>query len=108
MANAIAIVGDSGSGKSTSLGESVELGIKGLDPSKTFIINVKGKQLPMRGWKSKYKTIDITKPPTLGNYLATTDTALIIKTLQFIGANRPDIENVVLDDEVLSSLNSVN
>lgn len=100
MANGIAVVGDSGSGKSTSIGQAPELGIEGLNPSETFIINVKGKPLPFRGWKSNYKTIDITKPPTAenGNYLCTTDTPLIIKTLQFINANRPDIKNVILDD----------
>jgi hypothetical protein len=98
MANAIAVVGDSGSGKSTSIGQIEELGIKGLDPKETFIVNVKGKSLPMRGWKAKYVPIDTSKPPTEGNYLSTTDSGLIIKTLQFINANRPDIKNVVLDD----------
>ncbi len=98
MANAIAIVGDSGSGKTTSLSQVTELGIKGLDAKETFIINVKGKPLPIRGWRSKYIPIDITKPPLEGNYLATTDTILIIKTLQFISDNRPDIKNVILDD----------
>ena len=98
MANGIAVVGDSGSGKSTSVGKHEELGIKGLNPEHTFIINVKGKPLPMRGWKSKYVAIDVTKPPTEGNYLASTDAGLIIKILQYINANRPDITNVVLDD----------
>lgn len=98
MANAITVVGDSGSGKSSSIGQIPELGIKGLTPSETFIINVKGKPLPLKGWKTKYIPIDISSPPTEGNYLATTDSALIIKTLQFISANRPDIKNVVLDD----------
>lgn len=98
MANGIAVVGDSGSGKSTSMGQSEELGILGLDPKETFIINVKGKPLPMRGWRSLYTSIDVTRPPTEGNYLATTNTELIIKTLNFINANRPDIRNIVLDD----------
>lgn len=98
MANAIAIVGDSGSGKSTSIGQIPELSIKGLDPKETFIINVKGKPLPIKGWKTKYVPIDTSKPPVEGNYLSTTDSALIIKTLQFINVNRPDIKNVVLDD----------
>ncbi len=98
MANAIAVVGDSGSGKTTSIGQIEELGIEGLNPKETFIINVKGKPLPMRGWRTKYKDIDISGPPTEGNYLSTTDTALIIKTLQYISANRPDIKSVVLDD----------
>lgn len=38
--SAIAIVGKSGEGKSTSLGSVPELGIKGLDPKNTAIINV--------------------------------------------------------------------
>lgn len=98
MANAIAVVGDSGSGKSTSLSNVPELNIKGLDPKETFIINVKGKPLPMKGWATLYKEIDVTKPPVEGNYLATTQPELIIKTLQYISANRPDIKSVVLDD----------
>lgn len=98
MANGIAVVGDSGSGKSTSISQIEELNIIGLKPEETFIINVKGKPLPMRGWKQKYKAIDLSKPPIVGNYLATTDSALIIKTLQFINVNRPDIKHVVLDD----------
>lgn len=98
MANAIAVVGDSGSGKSTSIGQIPELGIIGLDPKETFLINVMGKPLPMRGWRSKYVEIDLSKPPTEGNYLATTDSALIVKTLKYINENRRDIKNVVLDD----------
>lgn len=98
MANAIAIVGESGSGKSTSLSNIPELNITGLNPKETFIINVKGKPLPIKGWKSLYKEIDITKPPTEGNYLATTESSLIVKTLQYINQNRTDIKNVVLED----------
>jgi hypothetical protein len=98
MANGIAIVGDSGSGKSTSIGNIPELKIKGLNPKETFIINVKGKPLPVKGWKKLYAPIDVSGPPKVGNYLSTTNTALIIKTLQYITANRPDIKNVVLDD----------
>lgn len=98
MANSIAIVGDSGSGKTTSIGQIEELGIEGLNPEETFIFNVKGKPLPMRGWRNKYKSIDVTKPPIEGNYLSSTDSSLIIKTMKYIDANRPDIKNVVLDD----------
>ena len=98
MANAIAVVGESGSGKSTSLNKKKKISITGLNPSQTFIINVKGKPLPIKGWKKLYKEIDITKPPTEGNYLATTDSSLIVKTLQFINQNRTDIKNVVLED----------
>jgi ABC-type phosphate/phosphonate transport system ATPase subunit len=46
MSNLIAIVGSSGSGKSTS--------IRTLDPKETFIINIASKPLPFKGWRSKY------------------------------------------------------
>lgn len=98
MANSICVIGDSGSGKTTSIGQIPELGMVGLNPEETFLINVKGKPLPIRGWKAKYVSIDIAKPPIKGNYLETVDPALIIKTMRFISANRPEIKNVVLDD----------
>ena len=46
--SAIAIVGPSGEGKSTSYGQVPELGIKGLNPKETVVINVAGKDLPFR------------------------------------------------------------
>ena len=39
----IAVVGKSGTGKSTSYGQFPELGIKGLNPKETVVINVRGK-----------------------------------------------------------------
>lgn len=98
MANAVAIVGDTGTGKSSSMLKDEALGIKGLDPKETFIINVKGKPLPFRGWKSQFTPVPVGGPPITGNYLATSDSSLIIKTMQFINTNREDIKNVVLDD----------
>ena len=98
MANTIAVAGDTGTGKTSSIMPFEEAGIKGLNPSETFIINVKDKPLPMRGWKNKYIPIKAGVPPTEGNYFAATDAQAIIKVLNFIGANRPDIKNVVLDD----------
>lgn len=98
MANGVAVVGDTGTGKSSSMVQDVELGITGLNPAETFIINVKGKPLPFRGWKSKFTSTPQNGPPVSGNYLATSNSALIIKTMQFISANRQDIKHVVLDD----------
>ena len=46
MANLIAIVGSSGTGKSSS--------IRNLDSTQTFIVNVASKPLPFKGWRSKY------------------------------------------------------
>jgi len=99
MANSIAIVGDSGTGKSSSMGQLPELNIEGLNPEETFIINVKGKPLPFRGWKAKYNECDVSNgPPVTGNYVSTTDSTLIIRVLTYISQNRPDIKNVILDD----------
>ena len=46
MADIIAIAGDTGSGKSTS--------IKNLNPQETFIVSILGKPLPFPGYKKKY------------------------------------------------------
>ena len=94
MAVGIIVAGDSGSGKSTSIGKIDALGIIGLDPKETAIINVKNKPLPFRGWKSFYGG----KISEDGNYFASANSEEIIRVLNYISANRPDIKNVVLDD----------
>jgi hypothetical protein len=91
---AIAVVGKSGTGKSTSISNTPELGITGLDPKKTVIINVAGKDLPIRGWKKLY-TGKINEG---GNYLETSDSNKISEAISFISSKRPDIENIVIDD----------
>ena len=48
-AETIAIVGESGTGKSTSL--------RNLNPEETFLISTTGKQLPFKGYRKKYKEI---------------------------------------------------
>lgn len=97
MANGIVICGDSGSGKSSSIAPDEELDIIGLDPKETFIINIKGKPLPFKGWKKLY--IPITKDNLdKGNYLVSTDTDTIIKTLKYVSSKRPEIKNIVIDD----------
>lgn len=92
--SSIAIVGKSGTGKSSSINEIPQLGIKGLTPNETVIINVAGKDLPFRGWKNLYKG-DIQQG---GNYIETSDSALITKVINFISSNRPDIKNIIIDD----------
>jgi ABC-type phosphate transport system ATPase subunit len=49
----IAIVGPSGTGKSTS--------IRSLNPKETFIINVARKELPFRGAEKLYNTAKLLK-----------------------------------------------
>lgn len=94
MANTICVIGPSGSGKSTSLGEVKDLGLIGLDPKETAIINVMDKPLPFRGSRTSYGT----KISEGGNYAATSDAEVIIQILKHINDNRPDIKNVIVDD----------
>jgi len=90
----IAVVGNSGEGKSTSYGQIPELGIKGLDPKETFVINVGGKDLPFRGWKTLYKGTN----PEDGNYFAASEADKIAKAIGYISESRKEIKNIVIDD----------
>lgn len=90
----IAIVGKSGTGKSTSYGNFPELDIKGLDSKETVIINVASKDLPFKGWKKLYKD----KINEDGNYLETSNADIIQKAINYISINRQDIKNIVIDD----------
>ncbi len=92
--SSIAIVGESGTGKSTSYGNFPELGIKGLDNKETVIINVANKDLPFRGWKKLYTG----KLSEKGNYLESSDAAIIAQGVKYISEHRPDIKNIVIDD----------
>lgn len=94
MASLIGVVGGSGTGKSTALGNHPTLGIKGLKPSETAIINVMSKPLPFKGWKQNYSG-DVRSG---GNYFAGTNSIDIINAIKFIDTSRPDIKNIVIDD----------
>lgn len=93
MAKAICVAGDSGTGKSTSIGKVSESMI-GLDPKETLIINVMDKPLPFKGSKKLYGGL-ISEG---GNYLATTDSEVIVDVLNYVDTDRPDIINVIVDD----------
>lgn len=104
MSNAVAVVTKSGFGKSTSYGIIPELEIEGLNPEETFLINVKGKPLPFRGWRKFYRPwgnnvvgtprADGFKP----NYLESTDYGVINQNLDFINNNMHSVKTVVIDD----------
>lgn len=98
MATTIAVVAESGFGKSTSMGNIPELNIQGLDPKETFLINIKGKALPFKGWRKNYTSIPADGPPVSGNYLASTSPKMVIAVINYINTSRPDIKTVVLDD----------
>jgi hypothetical protein len=90
LAELVAVLARSGMGKSTSIGRIDELGIKGLPPEHTAIINVKGKNLPFPGWKEAYNT-------EKKNYIATRDIDAVQKYLKFFGS-KPEVTNIVIDD----------
>lgn len=92
--SSIAIVGKSGSGKSTSYGSIPELGIKGLNPKTTVLINVGGKDLPFRGWTKIYNG----HPKDGGNYIESSDADVIAKSIKNISDNMKNITDIIIDD----------
>lgn len=91
MSELCAIVGNSGTGKSTS--------VRTLDPKTTFIINVARKPLPFRGAKKNY--VPITKQSDgsfVGNLYNTSDVDQIEKILKYINLKMPHIQTVVIED----------
>jgi len=83
MANNIAIVGQSSTGKSHST--------KNLDPKETFIINVLAKPLPFKGSKSKYNK-------DKKNTVISSSHTEIIKIMKAISEKHTHIKNLILDD----------
>lgn len=92
--SAVAIVGKSGTGKSTSIGNVPELKINGLNPKTTVIVNVAGKDLPFKGWSKLYNG-NIKEG---GNYIETSNSDTIAKIINFISENRKDIKDIVVED----------
>lgn len=96
MAQDYLILGNSGSGKSTSLGHIPDLQLKGLNPAETILVNVMGKPLPFKGSRTQYNPdLPISQG---GNYLSTTSVPTITQVLDHVDKNRPEVKNVVLDD----------
>jgi energy-coupling factor transporter ATP-binding protein EcfA2 len=88
MGRGILIIGESGTGKSTS--------IEKLNPLETFIINVQGKDLPIKGYKRKYTLWSGENPS--GNYYVSDDSATILKLMTYISEKRPEIKQIIIDD----------
>lgn len=89
-AETLAIVGESGTGKSTSL--------RNLNPEITFIISTTGKPLPFKAWKKKYTPIKIEGSSITGNYYTSSKWDQIIKILQIVDKKMPHIKQVIIDD----------
>ena len=89
MSNTVLIIGQSGTGKSSS--------IRNLDPKTTFILSVLDKPLPFKGYKKHYKSIKGWDDKE-GNYLATDDWQRVIKCIQMVDRLRPEISTLIIDD----------
>jgi ABC-type dipeptide/oligopeptide/nickel transport system ATPase component len=102
----VLILGESGSGKSTSIGKSTKLGIKGLNPIETFIIACTNKDLPFKGWRTIYTRAKIRKNEQgiiidlapEGNYYYTNIGANVANLILLITEKRPEIKNIIIDD----------
>jgi hypothetical protein len=81
----VLIIGKSGTGKTRS--------IVGLNPKETFLVNVIGKDLPIKGWRKNYTPYTTGK----GNMLISDDYATITSVLENL-KNRKEIKYVVIDD----------
>ena len=87
MSNFAIVLGDTGSGKSTS--------IKSLNPKETVIINVLGKRLPFKGSNSMYNAEN-------KNLFVMSDYNSVLNMLDAINNNAPHVKNVVLDDKLFA------
>lgn len=90
MAELIAVVGESGTGKTTS--------IRNLNPEETFIISTTGKRPGIPGGNKKYPKFKIENGTTSGNFFTSANFEQIIKVLNFIDGKMPNVKNVIIDD----------
>lgn len=89
MSDVALIIGNTGTGKSTSL--------RNLNPEHTFVINVANKPLPIKGYKRNYKPFTNATKAT-GNLYNESKTPAIINALKFISNERPEIKQIIIDD----------
>lgn len=85
MSNLVLILGESGSGKSTS--------IKTLHPEETVIFNILGKRLPFKGSASLYNEGN-------KNLFKIEDWQTVVNYLNSISTSVPKIKNIVIDDAI--------
>ena len=82
MSKAIAVIGESGSGKTTAM--------RTLDPAATYYIDADGKGLSWKGWRSQYNKDN-------KNYIITDDQVKIYQLMRNISDKAPGIHNIVID-----------
>lgn len=83
MSNLIVLLGESGTGKSTSM--------RNLDPESTYIINVLNKPLPFKGYKKLYNT-------ERKNYIETDRYQKIVALLKAVNEKAEHIKTIIIDD----------
>ncbi|MGX8834332.1 AAA family ATPase [Amedibacillus sp. YH-ame6] len=82
MAKVIAIMGESGSGKTTSM--------RNLNPDETYYIDCDRKGLSWKGWKEQYNK-------EKKNYLQSDDANYIMSVMDGISNKCPHIKNIIVD-----------
>ena len=82
MSKAIVIMGESGSGKTTSL--------RTLDPKDTYYIDCDGKGLNWKGWRKQYNAEN-------KNYMVSDNQADILARIENIATKGKHIHNIVID-----------
>ena len=83
MAKVIGIMGESGSGKTTSM--------RNLDPATTFYIDCDGKGLSWRGWKSRYKAPQ--------NYFSTDYPEMVERMMDFVDGKERNAEGKLVESK---------
>ena len=91
----VLILAKSGFGKSTSIGEIPELGIKGLDPKETYLISCVNKPLPFRGASKKFPTTTLANI-TKGSRIITKDAAEVAAAINILA--KSPYKYIVVDD----------
>ena len=87
MATLVQILGESGTGKTYAM--------RNLEPKETLYVNCDKKNMPFRGWRSKFSTEN-------KNYVVTSDINMIYALLKKVHTDQPQIKVVVID-----TLNSI-
>lgn len=88
MSYNILVLGESGTGKSTS--------IRNLPSEETFVLNVLNKPLPFKGGKSRFKPL--SQDGKQGNIYSADSAHLLLRILRLINEVRTDIKYLVIDD----------
>ena len=85
MSNLVLVMGESGTGKSTS--------IKSLNPKETVVFNILGKRLPFKGSAAMYNGDN-------KNLIKVDDWQELVDLLHSVDTDAPHIKNVVIDDAI--------